>query len=896
MSLAFELNDSDFQKSIFASDHNDAFIQQGTGDKLAPLFTHTGGIIGPSWALLRDYYMIYRRMEDPLNDPVFNAQTLFPNRGDLSGRSGQRKNAPPILYCGGYHDIITIDQDQDGDPLRAGAALPMPSRASYLPYLQRHVTEAALSFQVAQNNPDKRWIIVETRPSYVFHNPYNVTIRHNGLAAIVDHIRFDVTIDSLPDIMRTQGNLSAVKVTPGTFAPGEVRVFAGDSAFKKNWWSSNGPQLTYQQPVGGLGPYLFRGGSNNKIEIDPGIHTIRYRPFNNERWPFWLSTYASGQTGESLNSAHSGKDLLEDSESVAMTSSPHGDIFNRFSDWYGGEDIKGTAFDTENHLVSTLGYLPQPFMIFDFFLKPAGYGNSPVSSSLRYPSFTHSNPLAPALISRNLLPTGKLNNTIGYPVYAPDWQLEITSRTTYGGTPIDNINGSNGFWGNSNKSNGSQNVSVIPLPTSPPLSIGHLQGANLSLLGHMPALAVGQSFASPYIPRSQLTAVFKNDKDKDRYLYDLSYLVNETLWDDYFFSSLSQPYNSSKKQYAGKVSDLYDAAFDINTPTVSKLPNSRMNLLAGEGENTVNIRNKLFSGDKIRSNAFSRSAENLVVKGAFNINSTSVNSWRAVLSGARDLQVPVLTNGSVSTVISNNSSPFSRLTLPAAGLFSGKTSSREGWQGFAALSDKQIETLATAIVDEIKDRAKQQVNNTGTSLPDGPFLSLASFVNRQLSNTNHGLVGLLQAAIEKAGINQDWQQNRFAINASDLSSGISSGSKSFPSPNNIEGTSSGAALSAPTCINQGDILQAIGSFIQTRSDTFTIRSYGEVVDPISKKVLSHAWCEAVVQRIPSALYPSNNEPFTPVGLNSGSDSTKLPHLHSRQFKIVSFRWLNKEDI
>jgi len=51
---------------------------------------------------------------------------------------------------------------------------------------------------------------------------------------------------------------------------------------------------------------------------------------------------------------------------------------------------------------------------------------------------------------------------------------------------------------------------------------------------------------------------------------------------------------------------------------------------------------------------------------------------------------------------------------------------------------------------------------------------------------------------------------------------------------------------------QGDVLQSIGSVLTARSDTFVIRTYGEVLNPLDSTAapISRAWCEAVVQRLP----------------------------------------------
>ena len=81
----------------------------------------------------------------------------------------------------------------------------------------------------------------------------------------------------------------------------------------------------------------------------------------------------------------------------------------------------------------------------------------------------------------------------------------------------------------------------------------------------------------------------------------------------------------------------------------------------------------------------------------------------------------------------------------------------------------------------------------------------------------------------------------------------------------------------------------IGSTLTTRSDTFTVRAYGESKD-INGKVLASAWCEAIVQRTP--------EPITPdatTGLNpkepQGSEID-----FGRRFRTISFRWLAKDEV
>ena len=74
-----------------------------------------------------------------------------------------------------------------------------------------------------------------------------------------------------------------------------------------------------------------------------------------------------------------------------------------------------------------------------------------------------------------------------------------------------------------------------------------------------------------------------------------------------------------------------------------------------------------------------------------------------------------------------------------------------------------------------------------------------------------------------------------------------------------------------------------------RSDTFTIRAYGESRDA-GGEVKARAWCEATVQRYPDPVIDASS---------SGSPLGELVDPSSkfgRQFRIASFRWLSPEEI
>ena len=107
-------------------------------------------------------------------------------------------------------------------------------------------------------------------------------------------------------------------------------------------------------------------------------------------------------------------------------------------------------------------------------------------------------------------------------------------------------------------------------------------------------------------------------------------------------------------------------------------------------------------------------------------------------------------------------------------------------------------------------------------------------------------------------------------------------------------------LGAPTSLLQSDILAAIGNSLTVRSDTFTIRAYGDVSDKAGGQATGSCWIEAVVQRLPEFIdnsqnadtavsSPSNglghNPNLLPVNVNLG-----------RRFVIISMRLLKPNEL
>ncbi|MGL5017404.1 MAG: hypothetical protein ACRDBP_04670, partial [Luteolibacter sp.] len=202
-------------------------------------------------------------------------------------------------------------------------------------------------------------------------------------------------------------------------------------------------------------------------------------------------------------------------------------------------------------------------------------------------------------------------------------------------------------------------------------------------------------------------------------------------------------------------------------------------------------------------------------------------------------------------------------------------SSDEAWSGQRVFNRTEIRKLAGEIVAEVETR--------------GPFISLADFVNRRLSEDETGKKGALQAAIDRAGLNASFA-DKWPLN----------NSESLPDYDHVDNIDDPTRLEqklkpdtnawgALGFLTQADLLQFIGPALSARSDTFRIRAYGESLDA-SGKVTARSWCEAVVQRSPQYVDPADDPLQTPDKLNETNRK------FGRRFEIVAFRWLSPGEI
>ncbi|MCX6953008.1 MAG: hypothetical protein NTV51_12705, partial [Verrucomicrobia bacterium] len=407
-----------------------------------------------------------------------------------------------------------------------------------------------------------------------------------------------------------------------------------------------------------------------------------------------------------------------------------------------------------------------------------------------------------------------------------------------------------------------EDVPVFELPRSPLLSVAQLQ--HLSLPAQRP-FWVGQSAASAG-PAAW----------------------NNSLFDQYFFSGLGPGSTWT----------------DLTRP----LPNTLARVLRRKPDGTAVAVNDFAAAGTVLSTppppadpndpvlppvlAAGLSAKYLLQGGAFNLNSTEPDAWAAVLRSVRfpagrefqylDADPATGTNADTAVATLSAEAAFPRFSFSAQETYkttpgylhtdTGTTNSftvhTEYYrQGLRTLDAATVTALAQNIAAAVKTRIAAK----------GPFLSVEEFLQPVVTTVvvpdtsdATGVATITTTTTGPSLLEQAIVDLKLNLDPNDPAGGNLPFSSSF--------------------LTQADLLTALAPVLFVRSDTFTIRAYGEATNPVTLLSEGKAWCEAVVQRLP--------EPFAPAtsGQPTDDEYKTPPGSYGRRFKIVSFRWLTKSDI
>jgi hypothetical protein len=371
--------------------------------------------------------------------------------------------------------------------------------------------------------------------------------------------------------------------------------------------------------------------------------------------------------------------------------------------------------------------------------------------------------------------------------------------------------------------------------------------------------AIGNSMACPMMASDKVDGTLPGGRP----MADHSYLANQALWDDWFLSGITPQTTGFSKSRTQKT-----VAADFFNGT-GKLPVVRY-LAALRGQDPAKLLTTYFNGAFPSPAATQIIASLIRVDGLFNVNSTSVEAWKSLLGACKERSIIVRdANGKESVKSGEKETPVAGLFGPVDSLAkgSGSIDSNESaqWIGRRTLGDPEIDSLARAIVKEVRKR--------------GPFLSLADFVNRRVgADPDLARSGAIQSALDSTDV---------AINSAyRTGSRATSGGGTFAFKQAEQGALS---YGIPGIVKQADILTPLAPLLSARSDSFLVRAYGEKTDAAGK-VIARAWCEAVVQRSPTFVDPVDlpEKVYTSI--------SPLNKTFGRRFEIVSFRWLGAEEV
>jgi hypothetical protein len=554
-----------------------------------------------------------------------------------------------------------------------------------------------------------------------------------------------------------------------------------------------------------------------------------------------------------------------------------------------------------------------------------------------FPLLSHSNPLA---ATARASAGGRLATGTGQGFLGGSPSYQLTVRGGGWDNVLQNYDGGKlAYGGSSLSSSGAKRAILLEIPLVAPTSLAQYAHANFGVRDQQPLLSIGNSFASPFVDAQK---VFQQNGPNWTEA-DQTYLLNAALWDGYFLSGLGPRMRTGG---SGSVTPADPIPAGLDNATGGGRPSTDPNVVTDIPaviDAFINggapLANPRFSHElsslgaeakALALNDHRRVASVLLNEGAFNVNSTSVEAWTAFLGAAKGQVMAGVERNSPST--SNNARFPRALAKVASTAAGGDAIDESNWQGFANLSDAQLEALAKAIVAEnkarfaLQRRTERELSRApgsrlfgGLTQPVTPYLGLAEFINRFLTpETWANRCGALQAAILRAD-----QQHAAGI-SDRLFAGLpdlritpaalqTPTAGTFPHPENLDlraqgGSTSRAhtALGAPGNLLQSDLLQALGPALATRSDTFTLRCFGEASALSGENGM--AWMEVVVQRVPEfvdATNPAETSNSAPKPLAPGPATedasvsptlTPVNQLLGRRFKVISMRWIQGNEI
>ena len=907
---------------------------------------------GPSWWLMRDYANLYKRLKTPSSGSghALSARAYFPNRSvaeDLVDMHGWN-------WGSGF---TPVNRETDNANVRYAYR---PVRASYAPVL---LSANALFSLVYEDGKLK--MVVD--PFFIIWNPYNTHIATDKFAITLKEGFFGGLLFKHTDPTgavktygQANGGLGGSNTHFGIYAEQNALLSGGGSGINMSYLIDDltmGPgEVMIFSPPGEAARSSNANVRNDELlpgmnynATDSGIFFDEFPEYNGGTFLGWKpvnvpSAESGSHSIDAIFNLHSasdwGKKFMMETNlpapgTLANQLTTEANFGNSLSGWeYRTNRGTGRPYPNLNKgsgtpVNFTFSELitKRPFGIISMLNMPTDHPNISPGIQAQVEVFSQMN-VTPVI--RGLAEHMKRHpfNVLTTAPSAPD----INNLMNQVGIDIDAFgDGSNGFYGKSYAlAEGDKHFPLLDIPRAPMHSLVQFSGANIGIRLFEPTNAIGNSWKPPYIPQDSIylnSATFFSSSEILT-MNDVSWQVNDALFDRYYLSGIAPEYTIGGGGYSatGSLKATLDDFYGVTgTGYREAQANPALEPHMPAGKTPTDIVSELLETElddtTNKTPGYKKTGAYSLIKGAFNVNSTSVQAWRAFLQGNKALAL----ESAQGTTDSETGTPF-----PLASTTSD-TSSNNGWEKFSRLSDDQIwddndtpsdltddAGLAVEIVNQVKAR--------------GPFMSISDFVNRRIAKDTdltavpnvedtdpRAYQGAIQEAIEQAGINGD-QTTGIRATTSDVQPNYDKFSyywryqvhntwynrhEDFPyadddnDPNNWNPNvgSRNCATGVPLEVNQANILLPLAPKLSARSDTFKIRAYGEVRNAAGE-LLAQATCEAVVQRLPEYVDPTtdpaNNEPWDDDSQGSTLNTTN--QTYGRRFEIRSFRWLDQSEV
>jgi hypothetical protein len=383
--------------------------------------------------------------------------------------------------------------------------------------------------------------------------------------------------------------------------------------------------------------------------------------------------------------------------------------------------------------------------------------------------------------------------------------------------------------------------------------------------------AIGNSFATPFLRPGEVVGAgaYHSGTGAVVPLMDHAYLANVALFDGWFCSSLHDgtliPRGAPYEDPRGVGQVLTDFFERSATDREARLMNPRVIPAVG----VERAKARVLNGGVLHEEAMKRMGALVFLEGAFNVNSTRKEAWKALLATSRGVMKRVA-GGDVRGGDERTATGASGLVVTGAAKPLAQPTEVEQWSGYRDLDDDALDELAGEIVEEVRKR--------------GPFLSLGDFLNRRPGGSgDEQWMGAVQAAIEGAGLNEALKGAGRVAGAGDFGNLPGAG---------LGDAGGGMARSAgiPGYLMQADVLAPVANQLAPRGDTFRVRGYGSAKDA-GGKIVAEAWCEAIFQRLPEYVDLQDEADVARADLKGA-----VNRVFGRRFEMVSFRWLPRGEV